>query len=204
MRRQLVTSILVLLLSAALLPGCASMGLENPFASDPLTGGVDTSTSALLNVPLPAGLQRYASHGYSATGSGGGREGLEVLRGNVNAGACAMEIFSALKSHGWQLRLALHKDGHMLQVYEKGTEMAVLTFRSQAVLTILEIWLGPRLPDGATLEMPLEDPGLSGGGAELAGEEYGPLEEGGESNGGSAPAPKPGTVEQWGVEERAL
>lgn len=205
MRRQLVTSILALFACAVLLSGCASMGLENPFASDPFTGGVDTTTSALLNVPLPAGLQRYPSHGYSATTSGGAREGLEVLRGNVNAGACAMELFSALKSHGWQLRLALHKDGHMLEVYEKGTEMAVLTFRSQAMLTILEIWLGERLPDGATLEMPLEDPGVSGGGAELAGEEYGPLNEAEESSGGgSAPAPRPGTVEQWGVEERAL
>ena len=205
MRRQLVTSILAFFASVALLSGCASMGLENPFASDPFTGGVDTTTRALLKVPLPAGLQRYPSHGFSGTTSGGGRQGLEVLRGNVNAGACAMEIFSALKSHGWQLRLALHKEDHMLQVYEKGPEMAVLTFRSQAVLTILEIWLGERLSDGATLEMPLEDPGVSGGGAELPGEEYGPLNEAGESSGGgTAPAPKPGTVEQWGVEERAL
>lgn len=203
MRRQLVTSILALLVSAVLLPGCASMGLENPFSSDPLTGGVDTSTSALLNVPLPAGLQRYSSHGYSATSPTGGRQGLEVLRGNVNAGACAMELFTALRSHGWQLRLALHKDDHMLQVYEKGAEMAVLSFRSQAMLTILEIWAGERLPDGATLEMPLEDTGA--GGTELAGEEYGPLNGAEESSGGgSSTAPRPGTVEQWGVEERSL
>ena len=203
MRRQLVTRLLALLASAVLLSGCASLGLENPFASDPLTGGVDTTTSAFLNVPLPAGFQRYPSHGYSATGAGGGRQGLEVLRGNVNAGACAMEIFSALKTQGWQLRLALHKADHMLQMYEKGSEVAVLTFRSQAVLTILEIWLGERLPDGATLEMPVEDPGVNGGGAELAGEEYGPLNGAEESSGGSS-APKPGTVEQWGVEERSL
>ena len=181
------------------------MGLESPFANDPLTGGVDTSTSALLNVPLPAGLQRYASHGYSATSPAGARQGLEVLRGNVNAGACAMELFSALKSHGWQLRLALHKDDHMLQVYEKGAEMAVLSFRSQAVLTILEIWVGDRLPDGASLEMPVDDHGMGESGAELPGEEYGPLNGAEESAAGSsAPAPKPGTVEQWGVEERAL
>ena len=211
MRRQLVISILALLISAAgLLSGCASMGLENPFSNDPLTGGVDTTTSALLNVPLPAGFQRYASHGYSATNATGGREGLEVLRGNVSAGAAAMELFSALKSQGWQLRLALHKADHMLQVYEKGAEMAVLTFRSQAVLTILEIWLGQRLPDGATLEMPVHESGDDGGGVELPGEEYGPLDEsGGNTEGAGAPpagrnAPAPGTVEQWGVEERAL
>ena len=206
MRRQLVISILALALAAlSLLSGCASMGLENPFANDPLTGGVDTSTSSLLNVPLPAGLQRYSSHGYTATSASGAREGLEVLRGHVNAGATAMELFSALKSHGWQLRLALHKEDHMLQVYEKGQEMAVLTFRSQAVLTILEIWAGQRLPDGATLEMPVQTEDTGESGVELTGEEYGPLD-GSESSGGASGAntPAPGTVEQWGVEERAL
>ena len=206
MRRQLVISILALSLGAlGLLSGCASMGIENPFANDPLTGGVDTSTSSLLNVPLPAGLQRYSSHGYTATSASGAREGLEILRGHVNAGTTAMELFSALKSHGWQLRLALHKEDHMLQVYEKGAEMAVLTFRSQAVLTILEIWVGQRLPDGAALEMPVQTEDTGESGVELAGEEYGPLddaESSGSSSGASAPAP--GTVEQWGVEERAL
>ena len=206
MRRQLVISILALSLGAlGLLSGCASMGLENPFANDPLTGGVDTATSSLLNVPLPAGLQRYSSHGYTVTNASGAREGLEVLRGHVNAGATAMELFSALRSHGWQLRLALHKDDHMLEVYEKGAEMAVLTFRSQAVLTILEIWVGQRLPDGAVLEMPAHTEDAGEGGVELAGEEYGPLDGSGVSEGapgGSSPAP--GTVEQWGVEERSL
>lgn len=219
MRRQLVISILALLLGAgSLLQGCASMGVSSPFSNDPLTGGVDTGTSALLNVPLPAGLQRYASHGYSAMNADGGREGLEVLRGRVNAGAVAVELFTALKSHGWQLRLSLRKEDRLLQVYEKGGEMAVLTYRSQAMLTILDIWLGRRLPDGATLEMPADDPGLGGGGAELAGEEYGPLNGSGEpgaeksgSGGGASStstAPAPGTVEEWGaqggVRERTL
>ena len=206
MRRQLVISILALSLGAlGLLSGCASMGLENPFANDPLTGGVDTATSSLLHVPLPAGLQRYSSHGYTATNAAGAREGLEVLRGHVNAGAAAMEIFSALKSHGWQLRLALHKESHMVEVYEKGAEMAVLTFRSQAMLTIIEIWVGQRLPDGATLEMPVQPEDSAESGVELTGEEYGPLDDSGSPAGSSgASAPAPGTVEQWGVEERSL
>ncbi len=213
MRRQLVISILALLLGAvSLLQGCASMGVGAPFSNDPLTGGVDTATSALLNVPLPAGLQRYASHGYSALNADGGREGLEVLRGRVNAGAAAMELFTALKSHGWQLRLSLRKEDRLLQVYEKAGEMAVLAFRSQAMLTILDIWLGRRLPEGATLQMP-DDPGLTGGGAELPGEEYGPLDGAGEPDAGGAAsstttAPAPGTGEEWGaqggVRERTL
>lgn len=211
MPRQLVISILAFLCGAAcLLGGCASMGLDTPFSSDPLTGGVDTSTSSLLNVPLPVGLQRYASHGYNATNASGTREGLEILRGRVNAGAVAMDMFTALKSHGWQLRLALHKDGRLLQAYEKGTEMAVLTFRSQAVLTILEIWVGQRLADGATLQMPVDAPGLSGGGTELTGEEYGPMNgaegatAGGSGVSSTTTAPALGTGEQWGVQERTL
>lgn len=206
MPRQLVICILVLLLSGfPLLSGCASLGLENPFSSDPLTGGSDASTSALLNVPLPSGLQRYASHGYSAVGATGAREGLEVLRGRLNPGQAAMDLFSTLTSRGWQLRLALHKEDHLLQVYEKGTEMAVLNFRSQAMLTILEIWLGPRLPDGATLTLPVNPPPAREEVGELAGEEYGPLGESGASGAGnSGKAPAPGTVEQWGVQERTL
>lgn len=212
MPRQLVISILVLLLGAgSLLQGCASLGVSSPFSNDPLTGGVDTGTSALLSVPLPAGLQRYASHGYSTLNADGGREGLEVLRGRVNAGTVAMELFTALKSHGWQLRLSLRKEDRLLQVYEKAGEMVVLTYRSQAMLTILDIWLGRRLPDGATFEMPADDPGLNGGGAELAGEEYGPLNGSGESGAGASStstAPAPGTVEEWGaqggVRERTL
>lgn len=207
MRRQLVITLLFLLVSAGPLPGCASLGLESPFGSDPFTGGVDAPTSALLNVPLPSGFQRYSSHGYTATSVTGARQGLEVLRGQVNAGASAMELFSALKSHGWQLRLALHKADHMLEVYEKGAEMAVLSFRGQAQLTILEIWVGERLPDGATLEMPVDDMSGHESGAELPGEEYGPLNGEGESGAGTsggASSPAPGAVEQWGVEEKTL
>ena len=78
MRRPLV--ILVLLAVLATIQGCASIGLENPFSSDPLTGGTDAPTSQLLGVPAPAGMQRYASHGFQSVGPGGGRQGLEVLR----------------------------------------------------------------------------------------------------------------------------
>lgn len=54
MRRPLV--ILVLLAVLATIQGCASIGLENPFSNDPLTGGTDASTSQLLGVPVPAGM----------------------------------------------------------------------------------------------------------------------------------------------------
>ena len=67
-------------------------------------------------------------------------------------------------------------------------------FRRQTVLTILEIWVGSRLPDGSALSLP----GGSDSGAELSGEEYAPL---GNESGQSTPTPPPvpGTTEQWGA-----
>ena len=54
MRRPLV--IIALLALLATLSGCATIGLENPFSNDPLTGGTDTTTSLLLGVPTPVGM----------------------------------------------------------------------------------------------------------------------------------------------------
>lgn len=210
-RRMVVTCLVAPLICALpLLGACASTGAGSVFGSDPLTGGVDTATSALLNVPLPAGMQRYSSHGFTSTTAAGGRQGLEVLRGRMDAAQASLAMFTALKSHGWQLRLALSKESRMLQVYEKGGEMAVLAFRSQGMLTILDIWTGERLPDGASLQLPAFEPDPAAGGAELAGEEFGPLDESarGPAPKGAAGAPEEGTTEEWGaqgsVRERAL
>ena len=66
MRRPLV--IIALLALLATLSGCATIGLENPFSNDPLTGGTDTTTSLLLGVPTPAGMQRYEISAYAREG----------------------------------------------------------------------------------------------------------------------------------------
>ena len=151
MRRPLV--IIALLALLATLPGCATIGLENPFSNDPLTGGTDTTTSLLLGVPTPAGMQRYGSHGFQDFGPGGGRQGLEVLRGQVDTGFAAQIMYSGLQSQGWQLRMALRKGARAVYVYDRGATMAVLSFESQTVLTVLNIWVADRLPDGAPLPM---------------------------------------------------
>ena len=151
MRRPLV--IIALLALLATLSGCASIGLENPFSNDPLTGGTDTTTSLLLGVPTPAGMQRYGSHGFQDFGPGGGRQGLEVLRGKVDTGFAAQIMYSGLQSQGWQLRLALRKGARAVYVYDRGATMAVLSFDSQTLLTVLNIWVADRLPDGSPLPM---------------------------------------------------
>lgn len=151
MRRPLV--IIALLALLATLSGCATIGLENPFSNDPLTGGTDTTTSLLLGVPTPAGMQRYGSHGFQDFGPGGGRQGLEVLRGKVDTGFAAQIMYSGLQSQGWQLRLALRKGARAVYVYDRGATMAVLSFDSQTLLTVLNIWVADRLPDGSPLPM---------------------------------------------------
>lgn len=192
MRRTLVTLALGLVFAAA--SGCASFGVSNPFSNDPLTGGAAAGSSQLLDVPLPTGMERYASHGYLSYGADGGREGLETLRGNVDASQAAQSLFAAMQGQGWQLRLSLRKGDRAVYVYEKGATLAVLTFRRQTVMTILEIWSGNRLPDGASLSLP----GSENSAAELPGEEYAPQDNGGTAAPAASPRPAPGTTEQWG------
>ena len=76
MLRPLV--ILAVTLLAALMAGCSTMEISNPFTNDPITGGVDTGKSQLLAVSTPAGMQRFPTHGYQVPGTGG-TQGLKYL-----------------------------------------------------------------------------------------------------------------------------
>lgn len=186
----------IMLLAAILapLPACSWIGMKNPFTSDPLTGGVNASQSNLLNIPLPAGMQSYPYHSFVKTTLSGQKEGLETYRGNASVNSAAITMFNSLKLNGWQLRLCLRKNDRSLYIYQKGQEIAAIVFHMQGMLTIMEIWAGERLPDGATLDFAKNDnePDES-----IAGEEYGPIEESKAAQ---------GTVEQWGgqLEERDL
>lgn len=62
----------------------------------------------------------------------------------VDASQAAQSLFAAMQGQGWQLRLSLRKGDRAVYVYEKGATLAVLTFRRQTVMTILEIWSGNR------------------------------------------------------------
>lgn len=188
------------LLLAWLAAGCSYMGIQNPFANDPLTGGVDAASSSLLNVRLPAGFQRYPSHGYTANGQNGEKEGLETLRGNVDENYVIHAMFNTLKADGWQLRMALRKGSQAFYLYQKGNDYAAVVFRPQGLLTIMEIWRQGALPDGYEMpytRLPAPQPETS-----IAGEEYGPLNENEpERSPDSAPV-----EERWGgsLEEREL
>ena len=89
MHRPLV--ILAVTLLAALITGCSSMDINNPFSNDPLTGGVDTGKSQLLAVSIPSGMQRFPTHGYQVPGTGG-TQGLEIFRGDADMGYVAQTI----------------------------------------------------------------------------------------------------------------
>lgn len=171
------------------------MGMENIFHNDPLTGGRNMGTSPLLGVTIPAGLQIFTTHGYRK----GTTEGLEIYRGNVNEQAAASALFNTLNNAGWQLRLSLSKGFKAIYLYQRDNDFAVLSFHKQGLLTVLEIWRGPRLAEGASLTFDSE-PAIDESESynSLAGEEYGPLEKGSK---GSA-------EERWGgnspLEEREL
>lgn len=160
--------------------GCAS-GLMQPFGKDPVTGGVDTGTIQLLGIPCPAGLQRYPSHSSMEGGNG-----LETMRGYVDQAACAMNIYNNLRQAGWQLRMHQRLGQRAIYIYQKGSQVAAVVFRSQGTLSIVEIWSGPRMADNA--------PAFSGisrsteGVRSIAPEQYGPA----------------GEVETFGPSEREL
>ena len=198
MQRPLV--ILAVTLLAALMAGCSTMEISNPFTNDPLTGGVDTGKSQLLAVSTPAGMQRFPTPGYQVPGTGGA-QGLEIFRGDADMGFVAQIMFTGLQGQGWHLRMAQRKGIRSVYVYERGSAVATLTLERETVGTLLAIWVADRMPDGATLPMQ-ENTGASGyggsGGSGSSGGSSGYTESNGSSSGGMNSTPKPGFTESWG------
>lgn len=195
--------ILAVTLLAALMAGCSTVNISNPFTNDPLTGGVDTGASQLLGVSVPAGMQRFPTHGYQTMGASG-PQGLEIFRGDVDMGFAAQIMFNGLKGQGWQLRMAQRKGIRSVYVYERGSAVATLTLERETVGTLLAIWVADRMPDGATLPMQ-ENTGASGyggsggsGSSGSSGGSSGYTESNGGSSGGMNSTPKPGFTESWG------
>ena len=212
MLRPLV--ILAVTLLAALMAGCSTMEISNPFTNYPLTGGVDTGKSQLLAVSTPAGMQRFPTHGYQVPGTGG-TQGLEIFRGDVDMAFAAQAMYNGLQSQGWHLRQAQRKGIRGVYVYERGSSIATLTVEREAVGTVLAIWVADRMPDGAAFPMQ-ENSGASGygggsgsSGSSASGGTSGYSESTG-GGGGMNSAPKPGFAESWGgsnkggIQERNL
>lgn len=186
MRRLLVTCVLLGGLAGG---GCAEMGISNPFAGGaPMitNNGVEVAQSDLLGVPLPSGMRRFPSHGYRLSGLNGG-EGLEVLRGDVGGGVLMNSLHTGLSAQGWNVRSCWRKDDRLMCVYESPTRMAVIRISSQAMLSLLEIWAGSRLPDGSPLNIPVAPPSSGGG--------WGSSSSSPADSGGFEPE---GTAQDWG------
>ncbi|MBO4301261.1 MAG: hypothetical protein J5861_06625 [Desulfovibrio sp.] len=188
MSRKLV--ILVFFTVTVALTACSEINMRNPFTSDPLTGGVNTGTSRLLDLSIPPGMQMYPTHGSSGTDGG-----MEIFRGRVDMATVAQYMHLGLQGQGWNLRLARRKDSRAVYVYERATSLATLTVERTALGTLLCIWTGERLPDGSALPQDLpSQPDAS------------PSVD--EAWGGAAPPSPAGSVETWGdggsVQERTL
>lgn len=169
---------LLLCLAGCVLPG------QGAYLNDPLTGGMDSGSSKLLNIPLPAGLQYYPSH--SRLKGGGRKEGLEVLRGHIDQGAAAASFYSHLRQAAWNLRMREDAGARAIYIYEKGDQICAIQFGAQGMLTIVQIWLGARLEDNADF------PGAHSSQeswVEIPGETYGP---------------DTGKEEKFGLQEREL
>lgn len=139
--------ILTTCLAVFCLTGCTALSFRSPFANDPLTGGVNSGTSQLLTLSVPPGMQLFPSHGGAAPEGGG----LEIYRGRVPPQQVAQYMYTGLSGQGWNLRLARRKGHRALYVYQRQSSLAVLTLEHTALGSLLCIWTGESLPDGATL-----------------------------------------------------
>lgn len=181
----------IVIILGLLLGGCASLGVTSPFGNDPLTGGVDSSTINLLQIPVPPGLQYFPSHSHV---SGNPPEGVSTYRGNADQAAAAINLYNNLKQQGWNLRMYQRFGKRAIYIYEKQNRVAACVFYRQGMLTLLDVWSGTRLADNAPLtfreSVPVDEEWKS-----IAPEEYGPAE----SSSG-----QPATEERWGMQEREL
>ncbi len=208
MRRVLVTCALLGCLAGS---GCADMGLSNPFANGApaiTNNGVEVAQSDLLGIVLPSGMRRFPSHGYRLSNLNGG-EGLEVLRGNIGGGALMNSLHTALSAQGWNVRSCWRKDDRILSVYESASRVAVIRISAQAMLSVLEIWAGTRLPDGSPLNIPFSVPSNRGSapapGSDAGGfEPEGAPQDWGGTSPGMSPSPSGGWGDSGGLEERTL
>lgn len=175
-----------------MLTGCV-LPWQNFYKNDPFTGGMDQEASVLLNIPLPAGLQYYPSH--SRIMGGARKEGVEIWRGYVDAESAALHIYNSLKQRGWQIRLFERAGSQGVYVYEHTQELADIVFLKQGSLTIVQIWVGPRLEDGAALSA-AEAAGTVIEAESPQGKQAPPAK--------AAPAAPESEVETWGGEEREL
>lgn len=150
--------------------GCSYFGGTSSSNSDPFTGGVNTSNSALLDIPLPAGLQIYPGHGFKKSPT----EGLEILRGYININTASAVFFQNLKNQGWELKTALQNKQKAFYLYQKNNEYSAVIFYPQGALTIIELWRGQELPPGSQIQtVPYEEDDTSA--PSLVPDEYGPL-----------------------------
>lgn len=171
--------------------GCSRLGLDQSFGANPLTGGRPAAGSRLLGISVPPGLEHYPEHGFEGSAMDGSMQGLEVFRGHISPPVAASTFFSSLKGQGWQLRQSLNKDSRALQLYENRDRLAAIVMRPQGAFTVVEIWVGPRLPDGAVLDFRQD----FGGEASVVPEEYAPVEE------SSQPAEE---IENFGPQEKDI
>lgn len=142
---------LCLVLLCALLTGCSSLNISNPFES--------SSTSSEIyfdqfpDVPIPRDLSVDIKRSLVSVSQDGAKTGLLTVEGwNVDKASLETASVSNMSRQGWNLR-GSSTGNKTLQLYEKGNRFAVLYFYNQTTTTAMEIWVLSSLPDGVVSSM---------------------------------------------------
>lgn len=138
--------IVIGLLMALVLQGCADMGIENPFSS----GSSDVNEvyyDQFPDIPIPRDLSVDRKRSLVSVTHDGSKAGLVTTEGRLEMLSLTSAMIHNMSGQGWALRSST-TGPRMIQVYEKDNRFAVLYYYEQTMSAAMEIWVGSRLQDG--------------------------------------------------------
>ena len=154
---------LVLFGLLAVLGGCADM--SNPFASSSTASPEPVATpppsdvyfDLFSDIPIPRDMTVDRKRTLVSTAQNGLNVGLITVSGRVEVRSLNDAMIHNMARQGWALRAAT-TGMKTIQIYEKGTQYAVVHTYEEMFSTVMEIWGAQRLGDGVY-------PAASGGGS---------------------------------------
>ena len=160
---------LVLLVLLVAVSGCADM--SNPFASSSSTASPepvstpppsDVYFDLFSDIPIPRDMTVDRKRTLVSTAQNGLNNGLITVTGRVEVRSLNDAMVHNMSRQGWALRAAT-TGMKTIQIYEKGSQYAVIYTYEEMFSTVMEIWGAQRLGEGM-----YPASGQSGGSFQLA------------------------------------
>lgn len=151
MRRVFASALLACSLLA--LQGCSgsSFSIPNPFEPDPPSSVNEVYYAEFPSVPIPKDMQEVPKYTAVVQTPDGAKSGTQVFEGRLDRQSLVSAMIHNMGRQGWQLR-AIYRAQRSVLVFEQSSRIAVMAITDSSNLSnvaTMEIWVAPRLPDGA-------------------------------------------------------